>query len=213
MAGPLARTVTYAEPDGTLQTVSTVGAQGAYLIVMQAPTTLGLEGGEYEPGGPGTGTIRKITYANGQVCRTGQELGRTARACANVGERPIGMPNPIAASVASPVSVVLGDRAVHLRYQTQVLPMFIISFRAPVAVTSGASEYLVSVSCGDMTQEGPVSSDVRRGQLITQDVAQNHCHGTAQIRVLYAYGGHTDGLPLYINGTHLLVGTRTIKMR
>jgi hypothetical protein len=102
---------------------------------------------------------------------------------------------------------------VHLRYKTQVLPMFIISFRARVAVTSGASEYLVSVSCGDTTQEGPVSSDVRRGQIVTQDVAQNHCRGTAQIRVLYAYGGHTDGLPLYINGTHLLVGTRTIKMR
>jgi len=211
MAGPVARTVTYAEPDGHLHTVATVGAQGAYLIVMQAPATLGLEGGEYEPGGPGAGTIRKITYANGRVCRTGQELGRTARACPNVGERPIGTPNLTAASVASPVSVVLGDRAVHLRYKTQVLPMFIISFRARVAVSSGASEYLVSVSCGDTTQEGPVSFDVRRGQIITQDVAQNHCRGTAHIRVLYAYGGHTD--PLYINGTHLLVGTQAIKMR
>ncbi|MGA2165821.1 MAG: hypothetical protein ABSH36_15320 [Solirubrobacteraceae bacterium] len=210
MAGPLARTVTYAEPDGHLHTVVTAGAQGAYLIVMQAPAKLGLEGGEYEPGGPGSGTIRKITYADGQVCRTGQDADRTARACPNVGEQPIGRPGITAASVASPVSVVLGERAVHFRYKTEVLPTFVISFRARVAVTNGSSEYLVSLTCGDITQEGPVLSDVRRGQIVTHDMPQNHCRGTAHIRVLYAYGGHTDGLPFYINGAHLLVGTRTL---
>ncbi len=45
MAGPLARTITYADPSGQLHTVSTVGAQGAYLIVDRAPAKLGLEGG------------------------------------------------------------------------------------------------------------------------------------------------------------------------
>jgi hypothetical protein len=213
MAGPLARTVTYADPNGQLHTASTSGGQGAYLIVLPAPAKLGLEGGGYEPGGPGLGTIRRITYANGQVCHTGQELGRTARACPRVGEQPIAQPAVTAASVASPVSVVLAKRPVRLRYQTQVLPMFIISFRARVPVTSGASAYLVSVSCGVDTQEGPVQSDVRAGQIITQEMAQNNCRGTAHISVLYEHGANANGPPSYPADTTLTVGTRTITVR
>ena len=213
MAGPLARTITYAEPSGALHTVSTVGPQGAYLVVLRAPAKLGLEGGGYEPGGPGVGTIRQITYADGQVCHTGRELGRTARACPPVGEQPIGAPGVTASSVASPVSVALSRRRVRLRYKTEVLPMFIISFRARVPVTSGASTYLVSVSCGDYTQEGPVLSDVRAGQIVTKQIAQNSCRGTAHISVFYAYGARNNGPRFYPTGTHLTVGTRTITVR
>jgi hypothetical protein len=213
MAGPLARTVTYADPGGGLHTVSAVGPQGAYLIVERAPAKLGLEGGEYEPGPPGAGTIRQIAYANGQVCNTGQELGRTARACASVGEQPIIQPGVTAASVASPVTVRLRREAVRMRYQTQVLPMFVISFRARVPVTSGASGYLISVSCGHARQEGPVFANVRRGQLVTRDFARNGCRGTAHIRVVYQYGGHTHGLPFNLGGHGLTVGTRTIDVR
>lgn len=211
IAGPLARTVTYADPYGQLHTVSTAGPQGAYLIVLGA-TRLGLGGGGYEPGGPGLGTIRQITYANGQVCHTAAELGRTARACPAVGEQPISQPTVTEASVASPVSVTLANRPVNLRYQTKVLPMFIISFRARVPVTSGASAYLVSVSCGATTQEGPVLSDVRAGQIITKEVAQNNCRGTAHITVLYEHGLNTSGPPAPANGTMLTVGTRTIRI-
>jgi hypothetical protein len=213
MAGPLASAVTYAEANGALHTVATVGPQGAYLIVLRAPAKLGLEGGEYEPGGPGVGTIRRITYTNGQVCNTGQELGRTARACPAVGEQPAVQRGVTAASVASPVSVLLRKQAVRMRYQTKVLPMFIISFRARVPVTSGASSYFISVSCGDITQEGPVFSDVRRGQIITRDMAQNGCRGTAHIRVTYQAGGHTNGLPFNLSGAGFTVGTRTIAVR
>ncbi len=213
MAGPLARSVTYAAPDGELHTVPAVGPQGAYLIVEQAPAKLGLEGGEYEPGTPGAGTIRRITYADGRVCDTGQELGRTARGCPSVGEQPVVQPGVTAASVASPISVVLRDVAVRMGDQAKVLPMFVISFRARVPVTSGASEYLVSVRCRDTGQEGPVFSDVRRGQLVTQDLAQNGCRGTAHIRVLYQYGVHTDGLPFDLSGSGLTVGTRAIVVR
>ncbi len=210
MAGPLARSVTYAEPSGRLHTVATVGRQGAYLIVLRAPAKLGLEGGEYEPGGPGVGTIRQITYADGQICKTGQELGRTARACPSVGEQPVAQPGVTAASVASPVSVLLRDQAVHVRDETRVLPMFVISFRARVPVTSGASGYFISVSCRDTTQEGPIFSDVRRGEIITQAVAQNGCRGTAHIRVSYKDGGQTSGLPFNLSGAGLTVGTRTV---
>jgi hypothetical protein len=213
MAGPLARTVTYAAPDGGLHTVATVGPQGAYLIVERAPAKLGLEGGGYEPGGPGAGTIRRITYADGQVCNTGQELGRATRDCPPVGEQPVVQPGVTAASVASPVSVLLRDQAVRMRYQTKVLPMFVISFRARVPVTSGASAYLISVICGNTGQEGPVFSDVRRGQLITRDFALNGCRGPAHIRVLYQYGGHTGGPPFNLGGSGLTVGTRTIVVR
>jgi hypothetical protein len=214
MAGPLARTVTYADPNGQLHTVSTSGGQGAYLIVLRAPAKLGLEGGGYEPGGPGVGTIRQITYANGQVCHTGQELGRTARACPPVGEQPVVQPGVTAASVASPVSVLLRKQAVHLRDETRVLPMFVISFRARVPVTSGASGYLISVRCRDTTQEAPVFSDVRRGKLITMAMAQNGCRGAAQIRVVYQHGGHGGPEPPFsLNGAGLTVGTRTIVVR
>jgi len=210
MAGPLARTLTYADPSGHLHTVAAVGPQGAYLIVERAPAHLGLEGGEYQPGGPGTGTIRQITYADGQMCNTRQELGRTARDCPPVGEQPLVEPGASTASVASPVSVRLRDQAVRFGDETRVLPMFVISFRARIAVTSGASGYFISVSCGDTTQEGPIFSDVRRGQIVTQAMAQNGCRGAAHIRVSYKVGGQTGGLPFNLNGAGLTVGTRTV---
>ena len=212
MAGPLARTVTYADTNGELHTVSTVGPQGAYLIVLSA-TKLGLQGGGYEPGGPGLGTIRRITYSNGQVCHTEAQSDRPAQACPAVGQQPSAPVTVTAASIESPISVVLAKRPVQLVNETKVLPMFIISFRARVPVTNGASDYLVSVSCGVDTQEGPVQSDVRAGQIITQEVAQNNCHGIAHITVLYEHGINTNGPPSHPAGTTLTVGTRTIAVR
>lgn len=210
MAGPLARTITYADPGGALQTVSTAGPQGAYLIVLRAPAKLGSEAGEYEPGGPGLGTIRQITYADGQVCNPGQERGRAVRACPHVGERPITAPGLTASSVATPVSVTLVNKPVRMRYRTVVLPMFIISFRARLPVTSGASAYLVSVRCSANAQEGPILSDVRAGEIITKEIAQNNCSGTAHISVHYAYGAPNNGPLFFPTGTSLTVGTRTI---
>lgn len=212
-AGPLASAVTYAGPNGQLHTVATIGPQGAYLIVEQAPAHLGLEAGEYEPGGPGAGTIRRITYKNGQVCNTGQELGRAARTCPPVGQQPVAQPGVSAASVASPVSVVLARRPVRLRYKTAVLPMFVISFRARVPVTSGASGYLISVNCTNTGQEDPISSDVRAGQIITTEMAQNNCRGTAHISVLYEYGVSASGPSAPAGRTALTVGTRTVVVR
>lgn len=213
MAGPLARSISYAEPNGALHTVATVGPQGSYLIVLQAPAKLGLESGEYEPGGPGVGTIRQITYAGGQVCNTGQERGRTARACPPVGEQPVIQAGATAARVASPVSVSLGNRRVRLRDRTQVLPMFIISFRARVPVTSGASGYLISVRCANLGQEAPILSDVRRGQVVTREMAQNGCRGLAHIRVLYQREGGGPEPPFNLNGVGLTVGRRTVVVR
>lgn len=214
MAGPLARSITYAEPGGQLHTVATVGPQGAYLIVERAPAHLGLEAGEYSPGLPGVGTIRRITYTNGQVCNTGRELGRTARACPAVGEQPAVQRGVTAATVASPVSVRLRNESVRIGYQTRVLPMFVISFRARVPVTSGASGYWVSVRCRNATQAGPVSYDVHRGQLVTVAMAQNGCRGAAHIRVVYQHGGHGGPEPPFsLNGAGLTVGARTVVVR
>jgi hypothetical protein len=213
MAGPLARTITYADPNGGLHTVPAVGPQGAYLIVLRA-TKFGLQGGGYEPGGPGLGTIHQITYANGQICHTGTETDRPRQACPPVGEDPIARPPVTAASVASPVSVVLANRPVQMRYETKVLPMFVIRFRARVPVTSGATGYLVSVSCGAKgNQMGAIPSDVRRGEIITQEVPRNGCRGIARIRVLYQSGGRPNGPPSFPGGTTFTVGTRTITVR
>jgi len=210
MAGPLARSITYAGPGGQLHTLATVGPQGAYLIVERAPAHLGLEAGEYQLGGPGMGTIRRITYRNGQICNTGQELGRTARACPPVGEQPVLQPGLSAAGVASPVSVVLARRPVRLRYKSEMLPVFVISFRARVPVTSGAFGYFVMVTCRPTTELGPILADVRRGQIVTKVVPQNGCRGAAQVQVLYERegGGHE---PMFsLNRAGLIVGTRTV---
>ncbi len=212
MAGPLARTITYADPNGGLHTVPTAGPQGAYLIVLSA-TKLGLQGGGYEPGGPGLGTIRQITYANGQVCNTEAQSDRPAQACPSVGQQPSASTTVTAASVASPISVVLAKRPVQLVNETKVLPMFVISFRARVPVSNGGSDYLVSVSCGVDTQEGPVQSDIRAGQIVTQEVAQNNCHGTARITVRYEHGISSSGPPSPAGARTLTVGSRTIRVR
>jgi hypothetical protein len=99
---------------------------------------------------------------------------------------------------------------VRLRYKTEVLPMFLISFRARVPVTSGASAYFISVSCGDTTDVGPILADVRRGQIITKEVAQNGCRGVAHVQVLYEREGGGSGPPFNLNGAGLTVGTRTV---
>lgn len=213
MAGPLARTITYTDPAGQPHTITPSGPQGIYLIVLQAPSRLGLEGGEYEPGRPGAGLIRRITYANGQVCNTPQELGRTSNGCPNVGEQPVRQHGVSAGSVRSPLTVILKDERVRMRYSTQTLPMFAISFRARVPVTSGASEYVVSVQCRNLETSGPVSKDIRRGQTVTENIAQNGCRGTAHIRVAYVAAGGADGLPFALGRPGYTVGTRTINIR
>lgn len=197
------RTITLFRATLAGENIALTSRQSTITITQGAP-------GEYQPGGPGVGTIRQITYADGRTCHTGQELGHTTRVCPSVGEQPIPQPGVTAAGVRSPVSVTLGNRAVHLRDETKVLPMFIIRFRARVPVTSGSSGYFVSVSCGVGTTAGPVFSDVRRDQIITREVPRNGCRGIARIRVLYQHGGHTYGLPFSLNGAGLTVGTRTI---
>jgi hypothetical protein len=220
MAGPLARSVTYADGHGRLRTVTATGPQGAYLIVLPAPTVLGLEAGEYEPlGGPGGGTIREIAYANGRVCRLARGPNARVDVCPPVGQQPLAQPHVSAASVASPVSVRLRTETVALRYRTVTEPMLLISFRARVPVLSASAEYGYTVrfpgsgrNC-DITSLGPVDADVRRGQIVHAQVSSNHCRGTFHVRVFYVHGGRTDGLPFDLSGGTLTVGTRAITIR
>jgi len=214
MAGPQAQSVTYADNEGQLHTVATVGDQGAYLIVLPAPA-LGLEAGEYAPlGGAGGGTIRAITYSNGQTCRLDDRRGPyTERICPPVGEQPQVRPQLTAASVASPVSVARGSETVLLAAGRHAKwPALIVSFRARVPVTNGSSEYRVTVSCGADTVEGPITSDIRQGQLV-HDAEPINCHGRTRVTVLYTYGGHASGIPTNLQGTTLIVGARTITVR
>lgn len=212
MAGPLARTITYTDVAGDPHTVNASGPQGIYLIVLRAPAKLGLEGGEYEPGPPGIGLIRRITYANGQSCNPGQLESRNSQGCRDIGERPVQQRGVNASSVRSPITVRLKNERVQMRYKAETVPMFAISFRAPVAVTSGASEYVVSLRCRNIGTIGPTLENIRRGQIVTQNVAQNGCHGPAHIRVAYVTAGGAAGLPLLLDRPGYTVGTSTIDM-
>jgi hypothetical protein len=223
MAGPLARSVTYADEDGRLRTIPTAGPDGIYLIVERAPR-LGVEDGEFAPSGEaGGGTIRAIAYSGGRVCHltAGRgAAGLTQQRCPSLGEREPARPQLTPAQVSSPVSLSLRTERVQMRYSSAVMPMLDISFRAPVAVTSASSQYVVRVrypghkrNCA-LISEGPVLSDVRRGQLVHQHVSENGCRGVFHVAVLYVYdSARTDGLLGGLRGPYLTVGTQTLRVR
>jgi hypothetical protein len=221
MAGPQARSVTYADDAGQLHTAVTAGAQGIYLIVLPAPSRLGTEAGEYAPlGGAGGGTIRAVTYTDGHSCQLTVRNGPyTEQTCPPVGEQPLARPRTSTASVASPVSVKLRNERVQLGSKIVTMQMLDVSFRARVAVTGGSSQYRVLVkypgrgrNCGGEL-EAPVETDIHRGQIVHEQAAENNCRGTFRVSVLYIYGGHTSGLPGQLQGTMLTVGTRSISVR
>jgi hypothetical protein len=215
MAGPQAQSVTYADNEGALHTVATNGNQGAYLIVLRAPR-LGLEAGEYVPlGGAGGGTIRSISYRNGQTCRLERSEPRvspyTQQTCPRVGERP--RPGPLTAtSVASPITVTPRRERVRIgrNGERALVPMLIVGFRAHAEVANGSSEYRIEVSCGVDRQVAPIFSDIRRGQLVHHAVPNNCQKRRTRVTVRYVYGGHSGGPPTDLLGTTLAVGSQTV---
>jgi len=214
--------VTYADAHGHLHTVATAGPDGIYLIVTRAPR-LGVEAGEFQPlGGAGGGEIRAVSYRNGHVCHLAPRepfSQYSEGACPNVGQRSSPAPRLSAAQLATPIFVVARTQLVRMRYRDVRLPMLDISFRAPLAVTKASAEYRVLVNypghagnCG-VVSVAPVFADVRRGQLVHQQVDDEGCRGVFHVRVQYVYGAHSDGLPAGLDGPSVTIGTKNVDVR
>jgi hypothetical protein len=207
MAGPEARSVTYAGAGGRLHTVATVGEQGAYLIVLKASVhARGL--GQYTPlDSPGAGLVR-VTYRDGSVCRVAA-AGDVVRPCPHVGEVRAPRPKLTQADVAAPVKATIEKR--HGR------PQLVVRFTARVAVTDASSTYTVfvrfpgraaGINCG-ASASGQLFHDVRAGQTQRFEIATDGCRGRFQGSVVYRYE-QSSSASTFAGGRSLTVGTFTI---
>jgi hypothetical protein len=208
--------------DGPVRTVSTVGRQGAYLIV--AKQLPGAESGTFGPGAPnGSGTlprgvyqpIRAITYRDGTICHIGatQDLDNHGRAC-----KPVGVVAPSgleAAEVRAPLSArILYD------HRDPPLPpedVVRVSFVARAAVTSAANYYEIVMRdpCRGVTSGNTLEEDVAAGQQLTFNLGMSAgppgskaCPGVYSGEVLY--GNPSTHLPSLDSG--IVVGHFSVRL-
>jgi hypothetical protein len=211
MAGPEARSVTYAGTGGRLRTVPTVGEQGAYLIVLRA-SVHARRLAQYTPlDSAGAGIVR-VNYRDGTVCRV-PSAGDTMRPCPHVGEVRTPRPRLTRADVAAPVTATIGQR----RGQANL----VVRFTARIAVTDASSTYTVfvrlpgraaGVNCGGSVGS-EVMHDVKAGQTERFDLATEGCRGRFRGSVVYRYG-QTSNLSAFARGARsLTVGTFTLDVR
>jgi len=145
----------------------------------------------------------------GEVCRTKAGGPAAAGICGSGTVQPL----VSAARVRSPITLAIRRYPVDGGDGHAALERFLlVSFRANEPVTREASDYRVVVGCGIDSLEGPLTSDVRPGQLVHHATAVGNCHGTLRVTVLYTYDAHPNGVPDNLRGPTLTVGTRSIKV-
>ena len=145
LLGPYAKSITYTS-NGAHKTLATVGPEGAYLIVTDAPANQ-----RYNTAGPGTtdvvpvdGPITEIHYRNGATCHlTARSWIGGASACTPtlqvpVGFVPVGKP-PTRAQVATPLRV-------HLIRTRKGGYEAILNFRSRIAVNNDRALYKIEWS-------------------------------------------------------------------
>lgn len=211
LAGPEARSVTYAGSGGRLRTVPTVGEHGAYLIVLRASVHMrGLA--QWTPlDGAGAGLVR-VNYRDGSACEV-PRAGDAERPCPHVGEVPLARPRVTRADVAAPVTARIRKRHGH--------PELVVRFTARVAVTDASSTYMVmvrlpgraaGVNCGGGVG-GPLIHDVHAGTTQQVAVATEDCRGTFRGSVVYRYGLSSSMSAFGGGGRSLTVGSFTLSVR
>jgi len=142
LLGPYAKSITYTS-HGNRKTVATVGPEGAYLIVTDAPVNQ-----LYNTAGPGAtdivpvdGPITEIHYHDGSTCHlTARSWIGGASACTPplrvpVGYAPVGQP-PTREQVATPVHV-------HLIRNRKGTYEAVLGFRSRIAVNSDRAVYKI----------------------------------------------------------------------
>jgi hypothetical protein len=142
LLGPYAKSITYTSR-GNRKTVATVGPEGAYLIVTDAPVSQ-----LYNTAGSGAtdvvpvdGPITEVHYHDGSTCHlTARSWIGGASACTPplrvpVGYAPVGKP-PTRAQVATPVHV-------HLVRNRKGIYEAILGFRSRISVNSDRALYKI----------------------------------------------------------------------
>jgi len=160
LLGPQATSIAY-EHEGVTRTISPLGPQGAYLIVVQHGAGHDLNGvtsGLMPTGSP----ITRITYRGGLVCRVSRSQGPapTGRCKTPPGYVPAPTPHPTAAQLDTPITATVS------RSPTAAWSIT-VAFRARVAITNALNQYTV-----ELQQPGTpralgiagTSSDLRTGQ-------------------------------------------------
>ena len=209
LLGPDAQSITYLE-EGRPVTSATSGPEGAYLIVTSAAA--GWHPNEpYGPGATGTlppdGPITEIHYRDGTVCH----LTPTPDGSCTPGGAPIGFvpaeatPAPAQAAAAVSAQVVTGTGGRHEA---------IVSFDAPLAITSVRDEYKLRWTHPGATRaENSVNAtegDVTAGQALSARSGPLPA-GRTELQVVLQ---HATG-PALLEGTGTIfvpVGTATVSV-
>jgi hypothetical protein len=179
LLGPDAESITY-KSGAQRRTIPTVGPEGAYLIVTEAPSHQLFD---FSAGGtsdvvPVDGPITEIHYRNGSTCHlTAHSWIGGASACTPTLRVPIGylpVKTPTAAQLATPLHARAqrNDRG-----ETEI----VVSFVSPVSITEYRSEYSLKLDESELHGRATApryradsNADVAAGQTVTIRI---HRHG------------------------------------
>ncbi len=160
LLGPDGATVTYMDGRAS-RTQQTVGANGAYLIVLR-PT--GTPSGGLGSGPMPSAPITKVAYRNGQICPITQAIhGPGSGSCGLVGYTP-----------ASGGPRLPRRLATALHIQAEPHPSYTlvtVTFHAPAAISNINRSYVLQLrlsgACKGRTLGAQTSEDIRQGQQVT----------------------------------------------
>lgn len=206
LLGPEAQSVTYVE-GGKPVTIPTSGPEGAYLIVKDAAS--GWSSNEFGPGATGNlpvdSPITEVHYANGVLCHI--DAGDEST-CA-----PGGIPHGYVPAETTPTPSQTAAAV-----SSSVLPAgargneALISFKAPVAISSVRDQYKVQWQRpgGGEESASATETDVSAGQEITIH-AGPFPSGSTEVRVVLQ---HATGPSLFEGPgtTYVPVGQTTVTM-
>lgn len=183
LLGPQAASITYVSGGGQAVTITTVGSDGAYLIVTRARP--GEQQGDTSSFGAvlESAPIRAVTYRDGHTCRP-----TAVHPCALIGLVPANAPHLTQAQLASPIHL----RELPTRSSTPPQRLFKITYTARVAVTSTNSFYYISLffpnvrTCHEYAVGSETTTNIRAGQrLADNENVLASCHGTLHGLVRY----------------------------
>jgi hypothetical protein len=208
---------------GPTVTLSTVGRQGAYLIVASALPEAASQ--VFGPGAPnGTATlpqgryqpIRAIAFRNGNVCHIGatRDLDSRGQPCTALGMVKRAALAPALARARLSARVLYDHRDPPLKPEDVIR----VSFPAPLAIASASHDYelLMRYPCRGASGGSTTDENIAKGQQVIFELGANFgppgakpCPGVYSGEVLYA--GRSTQLPP--RGSGAVVGHFAVRLR
>ncbi|MDA0181646.1 hypothetical protein OJ997_15175 [Solirubrobacter phytolaccae] len=200
--GPRAKAVVYRTPDRKLRTLSTVGPEGAYLIVLPAGASDVIR--SVPDTHPLDERIVGVHFDGGRTC-AGSAL-RSQETCPIPAYRPLRVERVTQKDVSAKIHARFrqGRRFWNLR----------VSFRVPRAVTDARTAYSIRISPPGNTGRGTTGwtrRDLKRGERVEQ--LFSHVNGGGEYRIWVRFHQATDpgqANPLGANG--VTVGRLRVKI-